>query len=96
MLERIAAGHIDFIRNTPLIIQLFFIAFGLPMLFDYVWPFWCHALLALTINFPGYFAEILRSGFASTQRGQLEAAAALNLPNRIMFKVTFTADKGKL
>ena len=51
VLDRIAAGYIDFIRNTPLIVQLFFIAFGLPMLFGYVWPFWCHALLALTINF---------------------------------------------
>ena len=86
VLERIAAGYIDFIRNTPLIVQLFFIAFGLPMLLlGYVWPFWSHALLALTINFSGYFAEILRSGFASTQRGQLEAAAALNLPNRTVF-----------
>lgn len=85
VLERIAAVYIDFIRNTPLIVQLFFIAFGLPMLFGYVWPFWCHALLALTINFSGYFAEILRSGFASTQRGQLEAAAALNLTNRAVF-----------
>ena len=85
VLDRIAAGYIDFIRNTPLIVQLFFIAFGLPMLFGYVWPFWCHALLALTINFSGYFAEILRSGFASTQKGQLEAAAALNLPNKTVF-----------
>ncbi len=86
VLDRIAAGYIDFIRNTPLIVQLFFIAFGLPMLFGYVWPFWCHALLALTINFSGYFAEILRSGFASTQKGQLEAAAALNLPNKTVFE----------
>ena len=85
VLDRIAAGYIDFIRNTPLIVQLFFISFGLPMLFGYVWPFWCHALLALTINFSGYFAEILRSGFASTQKGQLEAAAALNLPNKTVF-----------
>ena len=85
VLDRIAAGYIDFIRNTPLIVQLFFIAFGLPMLFGYVWPFWCHALLALTINFSGYFAEILRSGFASTQKGQLEAAAALNLRNKTVF-----------
>ena len=85
VLDRIAAGYIDFIRNTPLIVQLFFIAFGLPILLGYVWPFWCHALLALTINFSGYFAEILRSGFASTQKGQLEAAAALNLPNKTVF-----------
>lgn len=85
VLDRIAASYIDFIRNTPLIVQLFFIAFGLPLLFGYVWPFWCHALLALSINFSGYFAEILRSGFASTQKGQIEAAAALNLPNKTVF-----------
>ena len=34
-----AAIYVDFIRNTPLIVQLFFIAFGLPLLFGYVWPF---------------------------------------------------------
>ena len=81
-----AAIYVDFIRNTPLIVQLFFIAFGLPLLFGYVWPFWCHALLALSINFSGYFAEILRSGFASTLKGQLEAAAALNLSQATAFK----------
>jgi len=70
----LAAAYVDFIRNTPLIVQMFFIAFGLPLLFGYVWPFWCHALLALSINFSGYFAEILRSGFASTPKGQIEAA----------------------
>ena len=36
VLDRIAAGYIDFIRNTPLIVQLFFIAFGLPILLGYV------------------------------------------------------------
>ena len=81
-----AAIYVDFIRNTPLIVQLFFIAFGLPLLFGYVWPFWCHALLALSINFSGYFAEILRSGFESTPKGQLEAASALNLNRYITFK----------
>ena len=59
----LAAAYVDFIRNTPLIVQLFFIAFGMPLIFEYVWPFWCHVLLALSINFSGYFAEILRSGF---------------------------------
>ena len=82
----LAVIYVDFIRNTPLIVQLFFIAFGLPLLFGYVWPFWCHALLALSINFSGYFAEILRSGFASTHKGLLEAAAALNLRRATVFK----------
>ena len=78
----LAACYIDFIRNTPLIVQLFFFTFGLPALIGYIWPFWAHALLALSVNFSGYFAEILRSGYASTGKGQLEAAAALNL-NRV-------------
>ena len=82
----ICTCYVDFIRNTPLIVQIFFITFGLPALFGYVWPFWCHALLALTINFSGYFAEILRSGYESTPKGQIEAASALNLNKKIVFR----------
>ncbi len=77
---------IDFIRNTPLIVQLFFVTFGLPLIFQYVWPFWAHALLALTINFTGYFGEILRSGFNSTPNSQLEAASSLNLNKNTIFR----------
>ena len=78
----LAACYIDFIRNTQLFVQLFFFTFCMPALIGYIWPFWAHALLALSVNFSGYFAEILRSGYASTGKGQLEAAAALNL-NRV-------------
>jgi len=77
---------IDFIRNTPLIVQLFFVTFGLPLMFEYVWPFWAHALLALTINFTGYFGEILRSGYNSTPTNQLEAAYSLNLNKITIFR----------
>ncbi len=77
---------IDFIRNTPLIVQLFFVTFGLPLIFEYVWPFWAHALLALTINFTGYFGEILRSGYNSTPTNQLEAAYSLNLKKITIFR----------
>ena len=77
---------IDFIRNTPLIVQLFFVTFGLPLVFEYVWPFWAHALLALTINFTGYFGEILRSGYNSTPKNQLEAAYSLNLNKITIFR----------
>lgn len=81
-----AAAYVEFIRNTPLIVQLFFIAFGLPLLLGYQWPFWGHAVLALTINFSGYFAEILRSGFNSVSNQQSEAAAALGLPKLLTFR----------
>jgi len=90
VLSHLAAGFVEFIRNTPLIVQLFFIAFGLPLLFGYQWPFWGHALLALSLNFSAYFAEILRAGFAAVPSGQHEAARALGLPARISFwKITF-------
>ncbi len=90
VLAQIGACYVEFIRNTPLIVQLFFVAFGLPLLFGYQWPFWAHALLGLTLNFSAYFAEILRSGFQAIPKGQLEAAAALGLKPWVRFtKVVF-------
>lgn len=86
ILAQISAAYVDFIRNTPLIVQLFFVAFGLPLLLGYSWPFWAHALLALTLNFSAYFAEILRAGFASVAKGQVEAARALGLNGFLAFR----------
>ena len=79
VLSQLAAVYVEFIRNTPLIVQLFFVAFGLPLLLGYQWPFWAHALLGLTLNFSAYFAEILRSGLVAIPKGQIEAATALGL-----------------
>ena len=89
-LGHLAAAYVEFTRNTPLIVQLFFVAFGLPLLLGYQWPFWAHALLALTLNFAAYFAEILRAGLATVPEGQIEAARALGIPPRVTFyKVIF-------
>ena len=82
----LAACYVELIRNTPLIVQLFFVAFGLPLLLGYSWPFWAHALLALTLNFSAYFAEILRSAIASVPLQQSEAARALGLRNNTIFR----------
>lgn len=82
----IATGYVEFIRNTPLIVQLFFVAFGLPLLLGYSWPFWAHALLALTLNFSAYFAEILRAGITSVPEGQIEGAEALGLRKSVIFR----------
>ncbi|MEP2978341.1 MAG: amino acid ABC transporter permease [Lentilitoribacter sp.] len=90
VIKYISAGYVEFIRNTPLIVQMFFVAFGLPLLLGYEWPFWAHAVFALTLNFSGYFAEILRSSFRSISHHQNEAAASLGLPPRTTFwKVLF-------
>ena len=81
---------IELTRNTPLIVQLFFFAFGLPLLLGYQWPFWAHALLAITLNFSAYFSEILRAGFQEIDNGQKEAAKALGIPAWISFyKIIF-------
>lgn len=85
VLGHIAAAYVEFIRNTPLIVQLFFVAFGLPMLLGYQWPFWAHAVLALTLNFSAYFSEILRAGFTTVAIGQIEAARALGVPGWLVF-----------
>lgn len=86
VLRQAATGYVEFIRNTPLIVQMFFVAFGLPMLLGYRWPFWGHALLALSLNFSAYFAEILRSGFVSVAKGQIEAARALGMRRFLIFR----------
>ncbi|WP_424971273.1 amino acid ABC transporter permease [Dinoroseobacter sp. S76] len=89
VLRHLATSYVEFIRNTPLIVQLFFVAFGLPLLLGYQWPFWGHALLALTLNFSAYFSEILRAGYGTVSEGQREAAAALGLSKPlIFFKIT--------
>ena len=85
VLGHLCAAYVEVIRNTPLIVQLFFVAFGLPGLLGYSWPFWAHAALALTLNFSAYFAEILRAGLFGVGTGQREAAAALGLPRAVIF-----------
>ena len=78
-------SFIEIIRNTPLIVQLFFITFGLPSLFGYIWPFWLHALLALVIHYSGYFAAIMYTGFLTISKSQVEAAKSLGIKNYILF-----------
>lgn len=79
VLAQVSAAYVEFIRNTPLIVQMFFVAFGLPLLLGYQWPFWGHAVLALMLNFSAYFSEILRAGLAAVEAGQNEAGQALGV-----------------
>ena len=76
----LCASYTDFVRNTPLIVQMFFVTFGLPQLLGYAWPFWAHAILALTLNFCAYFSEIVWAGLKTVNKGQIEAAKSMGLP----------------
>lgn len=70
--------YVEVIRNTPFLIQIFFIYFGLPAIGLSMSPD-SAALLALVINVGAYGTEIIRSGIESIPRGQIEAGRALGL-----------------
>lgn len=75
-LRRVVAVYVDVIRNTPLVIQAFWLFFGLSAVQIRV-PATTAALIALTINISAYTTEIIRAGIESIPKGQLEAARCL-------------------
>jgi polar amino acid transport system permease protein len=74
----LAEGYIEIIRNTPFLVQVLFIFFGLPSLGISLSPNTA-AVLALSLNLGAFSAEIIRTGIESVPRGQFEAGAALGL-----------------
>ena len=80
----LATAYVELIRNTPFIVQLFFIFFGLPSL-GLRLPSETASIIAMTLNLGAYAAEIVRAGIDNTPRGQLEAARSLALTERQLF-----------
>jgi polar amino acid transport system permease protein len=79
--------YVDIIRNTPLVIQSFWLFFGLAALHVRV-PALTAAIFALVVNVAAYTAEIIRAGIESIPKGQLEAAECLGLPRwRVIWHV---------
>lgn len=74
-----AATYVEAIRNTPFLIQLFLIYFGLPSLGVRLDPVDA-ALIGMSINCGAYAAEIVRAGIEAIPHGQLEAGRALGFP----------------
>ncbi|EHK57601.1 amino acid ABC transporter permease [Allomesorhizobium alhagi] len=75
-LKPVVAGYVELIRNTPFLIQLFFIFFGLPSLGLQMSELTA-ANLAMIVNLGAYSCEIVRAGIQATPRGQFEAGASL-------------------
>jgi polar amino acid transport system permease protein len=88
------------IRGTPLLLQLWLLYYGLGSLFpqfpwirdSWAWPIlrqaWPYGLLALTLSFAAYEAEIMRGAFAGTPRGQLEAGRAYGMsPSKLFWRI---------
>ena len=83
--RRLAAVYVEVIRNTPFLVQLFFVFFGLPSL-GIKLAEWQAALLAMTINLGAYSTEIIRAGIDATPRGQLEAGESLAMSRGQIFR----------
>ena len=83
-LRAIVAAYVELIRNTPFIVQLFFIFFGLPSL-GLRLSSETASIIAMTLNLGAYAAEIVRAGIENTPRGQLEAARSLAMTERQVF-----------
>lgn len=69
---------IEFIRSTPLLVQIFFIYYALPMVSGIYFSAFTAGVLALGIHYSTYCSEIYRSGIDAVHRYQWEAATALN------------------
>ena len=84
LLRRAIGAYVELIRNTPFLVQLFFIFFGLPSLGIRLDPV-VAAILAMTLNMTAYTTEIVGAGLDAVPKGQREAALALGLRPRIVF-----------
>lgn len=83
-LRAVVGAYVELIRNTPFIVQLFFIFFGLPAAGFKLSPE-AASVIAMVINLGAYATEIIRAGIEATPRGQIEAALSLALTRAQIF-----------
>jgi polar amino acid transport system permease protein len=77
-ISRPTAEVIEFVRSTPLLVQIFFVFYVGPQFGVTIHP-WVAGILALGIHYGTYTSEVYRAGLEGVNRGQWEAAIALNL-----------------
>jgi polar amino acid transport system permease protein len=87
LLRQAVTVYVEVVRNTPFLVQLFFIFFGLPALGIRLDPV-VAAMLAMTLNMAAYTTEIVGAGLDAVPKGQSEAALALGLrPRQVFVKI---------
>jgi polar amino acid transport system permease protein len=84
ILRGVASIYIEAIRNTPVLLQIFIVFFGLPSL-GLTLDAYTAGVIALGVNVGAYLAEVFRAGIQSVPRGQLEAASILGLDRSQIF-----------
>lgn len=75
----LAATYVDFLRGTPLLVQIFIVYMGLPQILGFPIPPYIAAIAAMSVNSGAYVAEIVRAGIQSIHKGQMEAARSLGM-----------------
>jgi polar amino acid transport system permease protein len=83
-LRLVVGTYVELIRNTPFIVQLFFIFFGLPAAGVKLSPE-VASMIAMVMNLGAYSTEIIRAGIEATPKGQIEAAVSLALSKAQVF-----------
>ncbi|RZL57295.1 MAG: amino acid ABC transporter permease [Variovorax sp.] len=83
-LRAVVGTYVELIRNTPFIVQLFFIFFGLPAA-GFKLSAESASIIAMVMNLGAYSTEIIRAGIEATPRGQIEAAVSLALSRAQVF-----------
>lgn len=84
IINSIAGLYVLILRGTPLLLQILFIFFGLPVLNISIQRFPA-AILAMVLNYGAYFGEIFRAGILSIDKGQFEASEVLGLSKKDTF-----------
>jgi polar amino acid transport system permease protein len=74
-----ASLYVDFLRGTPLLVQILWIYYSLPILTGVVFSPFVSAAIALSLNLSAFISEVYRAGIQSIGRGQREAALALGM-----------------
>jgi len=90
-LRWIGATYVEFFRNTPLVVQLFFLFLGLPLIgfrfstdtFEHIFR---AAVIGMGVYHGAYVAEVVRGGLLGVDRGQIEAARSLGLSYQQMLR----------
>lgn len=80
-LEWLVRAYVDFIRGTPLLIQIFLVFFALPVVGVRLPEFWA-GVVALAVNSGAYIAEVVRGAVGSVEKGQTEAALSIGMVRR--------------
>lgn len=75
----------DFVRKTPILVQLYFVYFVLPDT-GIVLSAWTTGVLTLSLHYGFYLAEVYRGGIRAVPAGQVEAAKALGLRSHVIFR----------